>query len=96
MGNQRRLVNVAAFQSLFTRVFFEVVGRASVFQLGHSGQVSALTTGLVALGCGIRVLTTIEEVGDTIIVLSTLCIFVLNLFLFFQVLTLQKSDKKVL
>jgi len=52
---------------------------------GHTGNLSAITVGLVFLGCVARIFTSIRETGDSIIILSFALATIANAILVLQI-----------
>lgn len=56
------------------------------FRNGHTGQLSAVTIFLLALGSVARIFTSLQETGDKIVVLTYVCSSAVNVLLALQVL----------
>nr|ADD38886.1 Mannose-P-dolichol utilization defect 1 protein [Lepeophtheirus salmonis] len=59
---------------------------------GHTGQLSALTIFLIALGSFARIFTSIQETGDNVVILSYVSATTVNVILAIQVLYYWKSS----
>jgi len=64
------------------------------FNNGHTGQLSAVTVFLIALGSVARIFTSIQETGDQVLILTFVCSTVVNGIIAAQVLWYWNSDKK--
>merc|ERR1711936_294008 len=62
------------------------------FRQGHTGQLSALTVFLLALGSLARVFTSIQETGDSVVISTYICSTMVNLILAGQVLYYWNVD----
>lgn len=74
------------------------------FSNGHTGQLSAVTSFLLALGAVARIFTSIQETGDQIVIMTYVCSSVVNWIIALQVLlywnktaqlTASKAKKKI-
>lgn len=65
------------------------------FRQGHTGQLSAVTIFLLTLGSLARVFTSVQETGDSVVILTYICSSTINVILTMQVLYYWNvSDKK--
>jgi len=66
------------------------------FSNGHTGQLSAVTSFLLALGAVARIFTSIQETGDQAVILTYICSSVLNSIIALQVVWYWNvvADKK--
>ena len=69
------------------------------FRNGHTGQLSAVTSFLLALGAIARIFTSIQETGDNVIIMTYVCSSVVNSIIALQVIlywntTSQQTIKK--
>jgi len=62
------------------------------FRQGHTGQLSALTVFLLALGSLARIFTSIQETGDSVVISTYICSTMVNLILAGQVLYYWNVD----
>merc|ERR1719225_1271588 len=62
------------------------------FRQGHTGQLSALTVFLLALGSLARIFTSIQETGDSVVISTYICSTMVNLILAGQVLDYWNVD----
>lgn len=63
------------------------------FKNGHTGNLSAITVGLVFLGCVARIFTSIRETGDNIIILSYVLSTIANFVLVLQIFSYWNTTK---
>merc|ERR1711915_443912 len=56
------------------------------FRNGHTGQLSAITTFLLALGAIARIFTSIQETGDQLVIMTYICSSTVNSIIALQVL----------
>ena len=86
------IVYVPPFTSLYTYNVQIVTN----FKNGHTGQLSAITVFLLALGAIARIFTSVQETGDQIVILTYVCSSVVNCIIALQVLVYWNSaaDKK--
>lgn len=63
---------------------------------GHTGQLSAVTVFLLALGSLARVFTSIQETGDQVVVATYICSSAVNVLLALQVIYYWKATQKAL
>ena len=61
------------------------------FKNGHTGQLSAITVFLLALGAIARIFTSVQETGDQIVILTYVCSSVVNCIIALQVLVYWNS-----
>merc|ERR1719367_1887572 len=61
------------------------------FKNGHTGQLSAVTVFLLALGAIARIFTSIQETGDQIVILTYVCSSAVNCIIALQVLMYWNS-----
>jgi len=67
----------------------------SNFRNGHTGQLSAITCFLLALGAIARIFTSIQETGDQLIILTYICSSTVNSIIALQVLWYWNATKAV-
>lgn len=75
--------------------FIQIVAN---FKNGHTGQLSAITVFLLALGAIARIFTSVQETGDQIVIMTYVCSSLVNSILALQVMlywnsSLQKKKK---
>lgn len=63
------------------------------FRNGHTGQLSAVTVFLLALGAIARIFTSVQETGDQLVILTYVCSSLVNCIIAGQVLLYWNSDK---
>jgi len=66
------------------------------FKNGHTGQLSAITCFLLALGAIARIFTSIQETGDQIVILTYVCSSVVNSIIALQVVLYWNSSSKTI
>jgi hypothetical protein len=64
------------------------------FRNGHTGQLSAVTVFLLALGSLARIFTSIQETGDQVIIATYLCSSAVNCILSLQVIWYWNATKR--
>jgi len=64
------------------------------FRNGHTGQLSAITVFLLALGALARIFTSVQETGDNLVILTHICSTAANSILALQVLMYWNSGAK--
>ncbi|XP_023335998.1 mannose-P-dolichol utilization defect 1 protein [Eurytemora carolleeae] len=62
------------------------------FSNGHTGQLSAITCFLLALGAIARIFTSIQETGDQLVILTYICSSAVNSIIALQVLWYWNAD----
>jgi len=62
------------------------------FKNGHTGQLSAVTVFLLALGSVARIFTSIQETGDQVLILTFICSTVVNGIIALQVIMYWNSN----
>lgn len=67
---------------------------AKCFQLGHTGQISAITVFLTFFGSAARIFTSIQETGDNIMILSYVMSTAANAVIAFQILWYWRATEK--
>jgi len=65
------------------------------FKNGHTGQLSAITVFLLALGAIARIFTSVQETGDNLVILTYVCSSVVNSIIALQVLFYWNSTSKI-
>jgi len=66
------------------------------FRNGHTGQLSAITTFLLALGAIARIFTSIQETGDKLVILTYICSSTVNSIVALQVLWYWNTTQRML
>lgn len=66
------------------------------YRNGHTGQISAVTVFLLALGSLARIFTSIQETGDRIVILTYVCSSAVNVILALQVIYYWNATKTML
>eukprot|EP00088_Acartia_fossae_P018287 TRINITY_DN20554_c0_g1_i1.p1 TRINITY_DN20554_c0_g1~~TRINITY_DN20554_c0_g1_i1.p1 ORF type:complete len:257 (-),score=51.64 TRINITY_DN20554_c0_g1_i1:438-1208(-) len=67
----------------------------SNFRNGHTGQLSAITCFLLALGAIARIFTSIQETGDQLVIMTYVCSSTVNSIIALQVLWYWNATKEV-
>lgn len=65
------------------------------YQVKHTGQLSIVTTGMNLVGALIRIGTTLQETGDTVVLFGFLLSLVLSLTMFLQYFLYLENTKKL-
>jgi len=67
----------------------------SNFRNGHTGQLSAITCFLLALGAIARIFTSIQETGDQLVILTYICSSTVNSIIALQVIWYWNASKQL-
>ena len=71
-------------------MFFQIITN---FRNGHTGQLSAVTVFLLALGSLARIFTSIQETGDQVVIATYLCSSTVNVILSLQIIWYWNATK---